>query len=257
MSHYLMYALVPPDIMDDEADRYIEELMSKYDENLETEPVKEYIKGVSLARMKEHYGTNDLYELVKHKDWVGSELFLDDGGLYYNSTRNPLSKWDWYQIGGRWTSVLDPTYNPETDPDNIEECNICNGTGDRPGWVWYDRTNPDSPVRKFKDDWAEQCNGCNGCKGEGRHPVWPSSFKPVPHDRGAITTDRLIALINLDSKQYSPFGIVTKDGWAEKGNMGWWGIVMNEKDQDDFNKVVLEILGKYSGYRVYVLDCHI
>jgi hypothetical protein len=28
-------------------------------------------------------------------------------------------KWDWYQLGGRWTGHFDG-YDPETDPNNIE-----------------------------------------------------------------------------------------------------------------------------------------
>ena len=43
--------------------------------------------------------------------------------------------WDWWMLGGRWTnyfgSILQPSYDPEKDPDNYEQCNICNGTGHR------------------------------------------------------------------------------------------------------------------------------
>lgn len=30
------------------------------------------------------------------------KLFIDDGGIYEWSTYNPKSKWDWWEIGGRW-----------------------------------------------------------------------------------------------------------------------------------------------------------
>lgn len=45
------------------------------------------------------------------------------------TTCNPRSKWDWWQVGGRWTGMMDPEYDPQTDPNNIEKCDLCGGTG--------------------------------------------------------------------------------------------------------------------------------
>jgi hypothetical protein len=47
------------------------------------------------------------------------------------STYNPKSKWDWYSIGGRWNGYFKPEYNPNKDPENLEECIHCSGTGRR------------------------------------------------------------------------------------------------------------------------------
>lgn len=63
--------------------------------------------------------------------------------------------WDWYQIGGRWTGVLDG-YDPETDPANIEPCPLCAGTGKRTD--------------------MEVANGCNGCSGSGKRVKWPTAW---------------------------------------------------------------------------------
>ena len=32
--------------------------------------------------------------------------------------------WDWYQIGGRWTGIHAPDYDPNTDPENIENGSV-------------------------------------------------------------------------------------------------------------------------------------
>ena len=32
--------------------------------------------------------------------------------------------WDWYQIGGRWTGTHVPGYDPNTDPENIENGSV-------------------------------------------------------------------------------------------------------------------------------------
>lgn len=57
---------------------------------------------------------------------------------------------------------------------------------------------------------------------------------------------------------FSTFAILDKNGWVERGNMGWWGIVTNEQDIDkwdeEFNKM-LEALPDDTLLSIY--DCHI
>jgi len=79
------------------------------------------------------------------------------------------SRWDWWQIGGRYTGKFQPDYNPETDPANIETCHVCGGTGRRADMVVP--------------------SGCNGCHGNGKRVKWPSDWV----DRGNITTRAKIA----------------------------------------------------------------
>uniref|UniRef100_UPI00052720DB hypothetical protein n=1 Tax=Streptomyces sp. NRRL F-6674 TaxID=1463877 RepID=UPI00052720DB len=40
----------------------------------------------------------------------------DDGRAYTVSTYNPKSKWDWWQIGGRWTGYFVPVEGAHGDP---------------------------------------------------------------------------------------------------------------------------------------------
>ena len=40
------------------------------------------------------------YEIRFYKE----DEITEDGGIY--STYNPKSKWDWYEIGGRWNKIL-------------------------------------------------------------------------------------------------------------------------------------------------------
>lgn len=89
------------------------------------------------------------------KDYFGG--FVRDGRVF-NRT-NPNKKWDWWQIGGRYSGLFAPNYDPDKDPDNIEYCQLCLGTGKR-------------------EDMA--CvNGCNGCQGTGRSVKWPTQWKAV------------------------------------------------------------------------------
>ena len=55
-----------------------------------------------------------------------------------------------------------------------------------------------------------------------------------------------------------PFAFVTPDGeWHERGEMGWWATVTNEKEQsgweDEFRKAIADLVGAY----VTLVDCHI
>ena len=39
-------------------------------------------------------------------DWYGYSGGWGWRGLFCWSTYNPISKWDWYQVGGRWTNDI-------------------------------------------------------------------------------------------------------------------------------------------------------
>lgn len=85
----------------------------------------------------------------------------EDGETYWT---NPRSFWDWWQIGGRWTGYLSD-YDPNLDPNNIETCTPCGGSGTRP-----------DGVERFGAEWAEANNGCNGCNGTGMRISWPTQW---------------------------------------------------------------------------------
>lgn len=80
--------------------------------------------------------------------------------------------WNWYQIGGRWKGALVSEYDSSKDPDHIETCWLCNGTGRR----------TDVPEADWEAYKAGPMNGCNRCKGTGRMETWPTKWAPHPRD---------------------------------------------------------------------------
>ena len=53
-----------------------------------------------------------------------------------------------------------------------------------------------------------------------------------------------------------PHAIVTPDGeWHEHGRMGWWGILLTENEHWEYE--AREILARYPGHNVVILDAHI
>lgn len=98
-----------------------------------------------------------------------------DGHIY--QWTNPNKKWDWWVVGGRWSGVLAPRYEPSKDPANQETCWLCQGTGTR-----CDSITNHQPMR------------CNGCRGEGISVKFATQWKKVPQDRCQVRDLDLDAL---------------------------------------------------------------
>ena len=139
------------------------------------------------------------------------------------------SRWDWWQIGGRWTGAMSD-YEPHEDPENIETCDLCHGTGTR--------TDLSVP------------NGCNGCYGEGTRLKWPTQWKNVPEKD-------MIPAVDVPA-DFIPFALITPDGkWREKGRMGWFGCSRDEVEPEDWETTFRAQLGEWSESIAVVVDCHV
>ncbi len=112
------------------------------------------------------------------------------------------SRWDWYQIGGRFTGMLSD-YDPRKDPRNIGVCEVCAGTGIRPGGL-----------AEFGQDWFEQMKGCNGCKGAGTRLNW--GFVPFDGD--------IVQIKSLERSKIQPaHAFLHERHWHEGERLGWFG----------------------------------
>lgn len=101
MSHFAVLVL-------HEEDQSIRDLLAPYDENLEVEPYIKYTRTQAINKMREEYpnACKDMSEdeiFQEACEWYGN-MVDDDGDIL--STYNPHSKWDWYQVGGRFNGAL-------------------------------------------------------------------------------------------------------------------------------------------------------
>lgn len=63
---------------------------------------------------------------------------------------------------------------------------------------------------------------------------------------------------NARNKAISTFAVIKDGKWYERGEMGWWGMVSNEMDQQEWNKQFSQLLDSISGHTLLsVYDCHI
>ena len=148
--------------------------------------------------------------------------------------------WDWWQIGGRYTGEHDPDYDATIDPSHIKVCSICGGTGDRPDWVYYE-----DGVRKFKDSWAETCNGCNSCQGTGKTTTWPTEWKP--HEKDILSVSKI-------PEELTCYSLVLPD-MDVLHTKAWNGNDFIETEFDGKVKAALEKYNIKEGYLVTV-DYH-
>lgn len=94
-----------------------EEQLAPFDESIE---VDEYVDNTISEEDKESFrqyyirnkkspadmSFEDMYE-IHGESWNGNRWKKDTDGVWKNfSTYNPLSKWDWYSLGGRWTGFF-------------------------------------------------------------------------------------------------------------------------------------------------------
>lgn len=228
MSHYTVGALVPPAIYQGDGDgtrleRYLEELLEPFNENAQ---VEEYQRECWCVGTKASEEASEYIE-AKH------------GPI------EPLRKRYWESLDGQGQPTLDweelvkdrmadreafLAQHPDRESPK-PDCSGCHGTG-----TYASTYNPDSKWDWWVigGRWEGMINGRNICV-----------VRDLPED---FSTFALLAPGNDEHPQ--PF-------WFEKGQMGWFGMVSNEKNKDDWHAQRCEILSAFPDHLLVVLDLHI
>ena len=95
--------------------------------------------------------------------------------------------------------------------------------------------------------------------------LFRSTIRNDPEGKNLIFWDADEFLMSKEDyvKEYRDSAIATfavlKDGvWYERGEMGWWGCVSDEKEKDAWNAEVSKLIDSVSDdTRITVVDCHI
>jgi hypothetical protein len=161
-----------------------------------------YLIGVILPFKYDGEKLNDaIAEILKPWDENAElvETTDDDGDTYRH---NPNGKWDWWQLGGRWTGVWSD-YDPAKDPLNHQTCWLCQGTGLR-----NDETG--RACRVEHPDYT--CNGCGRETKSGFMLKHASQWVKRP-DLDVISIPALLAI----KDRRLPYAIAAApDVWLEK-----------------------------------------
>lgn len=176
--------------------------------------------------IKERYATFEVYA----KEYCGCEQRDPEMGEY-GYWENPNRKWDSYTLGGRWEGFF-----LLKDGTNADQCRC--GDVDWGGMIAANKADAE-------EEW--------------------SNFENAPEDLRNIE-----AFINgirqnetresFVARRTAPctFAVLKNGVWYERGDMGWWGIVSDEKDSDawqrEFEKLITNLP---EDTLLSVFDCHI
>lgn len=157
----------------------------------------------------------------------------------YGYWENPNAKWDWYDVGGRWSKCVPLKNGDHCDYAQLKD--ICLGV---------------EPVKYREEErfWEIVVEGQPLQDGEEKPFNWRSKewFLQTFKDKNDYATQE---------STFRTFALITPDGeWFERGEMGWWGIDTADKDSiKDFNTIYDEVVRKeeYQDYWFVLVDCHI
>lgn len=254
MSHYCVGVIVE-DIDNFEAE--IEEILAPYDENLKVKPYLYKTKAQIIEEAKQlvpiikkniekdpkYQITNtyrepilaavtdeDFYQAMYDED----EKYDEEGNQL--TTYNPNSKWDWYQIGGR--------FRHEEDSIQIKNFKL------------YDEMDEETK-KKYHQVWENfltEVKNPEELEKEifGEFRLWKDQYYI---DRYG-TCENWIKQVNSNL----PYAFVDKNGWYEQGKMGWFGCddatTESINDYTAFAEAYFADSANQEKYIVWV-DCHI
>lgn len=267
----------------------IEELLAPYDENKEVDryvkytkeqliekgrkEIEDYCNGTYAEFLKnpESYkagSTNQNHinylenEFPKRLQWSDEQVYQEeirfyekenigpDGEVY--SEYNPLSKWDWWTKGGRWQGLL--LIKTES-----------NGTSGKPAFMTrpHESENPAPDGYKWVDSaklkdicWDKMAE----IERQAHEKYWDEAqgkddFKKqiIYGIRNGMTKEEY-----LKDSGFGTFAVVTPDGkWHEKGKMGWWACVSDEKEGWAESYFDTFIKNADQELTITIVDCHI
>lgn len=142
---------------------------------------------------------------------------------------NPNAKWDWYVEGGRYSSRLTTKEGKEVDAALI-------------GDIDFDSMNKKKKIGAEKA-WDEAQRETDKVRVHIMHGIKNSESKEEYLKR---------------SSSFSTFALIKDGKWHEKGQMGWWACVANEKESSAWNDEFLKLMEDLpTDTLITVIDCHI
>jgi len=217
-------------------DQDIEELLAPYDENIEVKPYVIMTRQEAIAHARKYHG---LGKSATDEDcWKstaeGYHNKTDkDGNIY--STYNPNSKWDWWEIGGRFHGLL-----------------LVNGKPANTGIIRDIDFSPRLKRYKYaRKVWETVIEGKRKCESIFLPCTQKELLEAYP-DKESFARNKSL---------FSTFAVVAPDGkWYEVGQMGWWGLSSETvAEERDWNEHYKERFIDPANPEMYItiVDCHI
>lgn len=269
------------------------DLLRQYQEDAEGVSFLEYVKDWHEYEAVSHDESPDVGPVEAdgtHLHRYGYILLDAQGGVEKVVRRtNPNAQWDWYVVGGRWCGFFplrdesdaqivgrgagaahglraaprtgDQVHKRDVDFDRArnEAAERANATFDvwercfeRHGSPrsWSDIRDEASDIEQARKTYREQpCIAAWDRTGRSHPFVNPVEEYGFNREK-FIQRRRNQALI--------PFAVVKDGKWHERGSMGWWGVVSDERDPEEWAEQIQRLYDDLPDDTLLTLvDCHI
>ena len=226
-------------------------------EPIQKDSYHKWLKEYNLTAYKvEEKFTKDRFANAQEwmNNWYGDMPYEKGKGWGY--WRNPNAQWDWYQIGGRWAGYWrlkegrkgekgEPSLMlPEEEQIKIASEPLTADIAlkrdiDFEGMILENKANAEKTWAKYKRMLKS---------GKDFHPYFQFGIEEGDTRKKYIERRASIATF-----------AVLKDGkWYERGKMGWWGCVSDEKEDtvwiNEFRKLLTDLP---EDTPLAIVDCHI
>lgn len=233
MSHFVVNIIVANELLENkkEFDSHIATIMDKFDENREVDPYPQWTRETAAEekqkKLKEYQSYLDDPNPPDH--WIGPGKWLENC-LEYIDELNAQDDEEYF----KFLSEGYDEYNEKGEPMT---------TGNpQSKWDWY-------RIGGRWDGWLtdkeeERSSDSGGFNWGDQHTSLEFNCIPVAE---AIEKEKI------------PYALITPEGeWKEKGEMGWFGMSSNDKNEDMWTTQVILFYEMYKeGYSVVSIDAHI
>lgn len=197
----------------------------------------------------------------------------------YGYWHNPNAKWDWYQLGGRWQGMLkikegstgqrgsrsllqgggtgigfDQAKLKDIDLDTMKDIDA------KKAGEEYDKFHKTLGDLPFPPVWSKFREAFDDID-DARKAYWENeSAKAVGeyHEPHRFNCTREEFQQRAKDDVLTTFAVLKDGEWYERGSMGWFGMVSNEKDPQEWGKQIQELLKNLPGETlISIYDCHI
>jgi hypothetical protein len=254
MSHFTV--LVINDNIEEQLEPFYELECSMNQKDMKNDPRAEFVEEMTTEELTEDFLKNRNEDPEYYYDTLedfASEYhgyIKDEVEEVWGRFTNPNSKWDWYQIGGRWTGMFKIKENPKY-PEDIQ----VGSTG-----LMTERAEPGyaDSIRLCDIDFE----GMKKDKKERAEKNWLSIQDKLSKDDKNVfweygidkntTKEQFIE----DSCRFSTYALLKDGEWYAKGEMGWWAVSSNEDENwfEEFDKMIKSLP---ENTLLTVVDCHI
>ena len=244
MSHFTVL------VVDTNNEKSVDEWMEPFYEGLEKDrlfswSVQEVLNYFEKCGINFHDGHVDESNLDEYLE-VAKNLHIDvseydnEGNLYCLGNKD--AKWDWYQIGGRWSNML-----RKSDGTRCDECEVKD----------LDLSLDKDMYEKAKRFWevvVDKQPLKDGEYADGFTSWYKDSYyKDTFGDKETFAKDKA---------SLSTLAMLLDGKWYEQGKMGWFGMsdTTSESLQEYtkfFNKTLEELKETHPHATVTLVDCHI